>query len=459
VGATCLLCAPALFNGLPLLYSDSLEYMRSGDDVVSRLLGGPDTGAYGQRSILYSALIFLLHGNRTLWPVVAGNALVATYAIWLTARAVIPGFGPGRLMLLIAALTALTALPWVTSCVMPDVFAGVLILVLFLLGFATPPQRRWQRASLVLIGSLSIVVHPSHLLLAAAVSAGVSILQRLLGLPARQRFATAGALVATLALAVAATLSTSWLVRGKATLTGPRPPYLLARVIGDGTGRRFLEESCDRLDLAICAFADSLPSTSAGFLWSEDGPMQRATPGQARRIRREELAVVKGTLKAHPWEQLAASASNTARQLLRFGLQDFATSHSYVERTVPAIAPSPVDAYEHSRQRTRRLAWRRIDRVQRAFVAGSAVFCLLLISLRRVRRPWPSRQRRALVALAATSLVGVLANAAIAGTLSGPYHRYGARVIWLLPLVSALAGLALWRPRLRASNGAGRANA
>lgn len=160
----------------------------------------------------------------------------------------------------------------------------------------------------------------------------------------------------------------------------------------------------------------------------------------------EELAVVTGTLLAHPWAQGKASAGNVARQLLRFGLQDFATSHRYVERRVPEIAPSPVDGYAQSRQLARTLHWKFADRVHHAIVAGSVVLFVLLISVKRLSGKLPARQRETLAALAIAIGIGVAANAAIVGTLAGAYHRYGARVIWLLPLVCALTGLALWRP-------------
>jgi hypothetical protein len=40
--------------------------------------------------------------------------------------------------------------------------------------------------------------------------------------------------------------------------------------------------------------------------------------------------------------------------------------------------------------------------------------------------------------------IGVVLNAAICGVLSGPYDRYQARVIWLVPFAAALA---LYRQR------------
>ena len=53
-------------------------------------------------------------------------------------------------------------------------------------------------------------------------------------------------------------------------------------------------------------------------------------------------------------------------------------------------------------------------------------------------------------------LAALLLNAAICGALSGPHHRYQARVVWLLPLLAA--GLLL-RPREAVSGSSARARA
>ena len=45
--------------------------------------------------------------------------------------------------------------------------------------------------------------------------------------------------------------------------------------------------------------------------------------------------------------------------------------------------------------------------------------------------------------LAATVAVAFLSNAFICGALSNPHHRYGARLIWLAPLVVVLAAAPL----------------
>jgi hypothetical protein len=59
---------------------------------------------------------------------------------------------------------------------------------------------------------------------------------------------------------------------------------------------------------------------------------------------------------------------------------------------------------------------------------------LLVIALMGVRRETYAD----LGSLAATTTVVLLANAAVCGVLSNPHDRYGARMVWIAPLVLTL---------------------
>jgi hypothetical protein len=61
----------------------------------------------------------------------------------------------------------------------------------------------------------------------------------------------------------------------------------------------------------------------------------------------------------------------------------------------------------------------------------------------RLSRPDMSGAPRAERFIAFVALIGagLLLNAAICGVISGPYARYGARVIWLAPMCALLAAL------------------
>ena len=55
------------------------------------------------------------------------------------------------------------------------------------------------------------------------------------------------------------------------------------------------------------------------------------------------------------------------------------------------------------------------------------------------------RRDRAWVGFAALVVTALVANAFVTGALSGPYHRYQSRVIWLVPLSAVLGLLAAGR--------------
>jgi hypothetical protein len=59
------------------------------------------------------------------------------------------------------------------------------------------------------------------------------------------------------------------------------------------------------------------------------------------------------------------------------------------------------------------------------------------------------RKDSGMIGLVSVVLATVLVNAAVCGILSGPTDRYQSRVIWLLPLLGALA---LWRKLREAGN-------
>jgi hypothetical protein len=58
------------------------------------------------------------------------------------------------------------------------------------------------------------------------------------------------------------------------------------------------------------------------------------------------------------------------------------------------------------------------------------------------RRPLRPGSREALIAAAVVLGLAVVVNSAVTGILSGPFARYHARMVWIVP---AIAGIAAWR--------------
>src|SRR4051812_47846567 len=103
------LLAPAIWNGFPLVYADTGGYL---ERAFTRTL---DIG----RSALYGAV--LASGiSLEFWSIIIAQAALCVWIIVLTLRA--HGLRrPGTVVLIVIALTGLTALPWYTAQLMPDI--------------------------------------------------------------------------------------------------------------------------------------------------------------------------------------------------------------------------------------------------------------------------------------------------------------------------------------------------
>ena len=188
--------AVLLLNGAPLFYRDTLGYLDKGTGLLRMLLpdgwlvqvpataavpvadgdaaaaggGGPTVNA--SRSMLFALFLSILYNARLLllFPVIGALAVLA--ALWLPMRVAvrrIEGAPPLGLLVGLPLLAAAAgSLPFYVAYLMPDIFAPVLILICATLFAFAPDMRRWEILLAAAIGLAAILVHPSHLLIAAA---------------------------------------------------------------------------------------------------------------------------------------------------------------------------------------------------------------------------------------------------------------------------------------------------
>src|ERR1035437_5173161 len=82
-----LLSWPAILNGFPLIYPDSMTYLADGHVVARALFLHQLSEYYGVRSFFYSLGILPFHWNISPWPIVALQSLLIAWIIWLLVRA------------------------------------------------------------------------------------------------------------------------------------------------------------------------------------------------------------------------------------------------------------------------------------------------------------------------------------------------------------------------------------
>jgi len=425
-----LLVWPAFLNGYPVVFSDTGAFLHQ--------TAPPPSGplVIWDKPHVYGPLLHLFHWRVTLWGPLLAQGLMLSWLLWLAQRALRGIATPGVHLLACLGAAALTTAPFTVALLMPDVFAPAVLLALLLLGFARDRLSRAEAWGLGLLAALGIASHLSHLPLAAAIAGIVLLLARRVGPVLR--------VVAPLAAAVAILLSTNLWGHGRAALSPHGATFALARLQADGPAAAVIRARCPDSGWYLCAFADRLPMESDEFLWDPASPVNRAPDGTPRALGGAALSaeagvIVREALRTYPLEVARIAIANSWTQLVIAHAGDTLVP----DHLAAAVRPRIAEAFP-----PRELAaWDAALQPRGALPAAAAPFLwphgpvLLLGAALALLAWWRAARGRDLrrLGLVVGVLVGVTANAVAAGALSKPNPRYEARILWLVPVVAALA--------------------
>ncbi len=427
IGAAMLLW-PALLNGYPLVFIDSVSYL--GQALFPEWPW--------DKTPVYGAFLPLFHWGWSLWGPAVAQVVILSHLLWLTQRGVRGVASVAGHLLLCAGLAGLTAAPWFAVTLMPDIFAATGPLCLLLLGFARDRLALAEAAWLVVLGAFSIAAHLSHLPTAVVLVAFIAVAARQL-LPALAGGAAGGARGGR---------------AGGRQCLGDRPADPLAAwrgvpagaAAGGRAGGGDDPRPLPACRAGTCAASSSrLPMDSDAFLWDAQAPPNRTVDGQpipmgGMRLAPEAAAIIGATLRERPIEVAEAMADNTLLQLQRFEVGDTLGDRHLAASARRAVARMPLaelTAFDEGAQMRGEL-----PALAAPWLTPQVSVVLLslpLVMVALLRALW--RGDGAVAGLLAGMLLAVLVNAFATGALSVPVDRYQARIIWLLPLAAAL-GLA-----------------
>jgi hypothetical protein len=382
---------------------------------------------------IYGPFLHAFHWRISLWGPVIAQGLILSHLLWLTQRVVRGDAQPLWHIGLCAFAALATAAPFSVALLMPDIFAPIVVLGLFLLGFGGAALTRLERGYLLALVALGIAVHLAHLPLALGLC-GVALLLRFWRYPARLF-----AMALPVAIAVAALLATNAIGHGRIALSPYGSVFMLARLQEDGPAAAVLKARCPAAGWYLCAFTDRLPMPANDFLWAPDSPVNRDAAGASRFLGGVMLApeagqIVAETLRADPLGVARAMAGNMVAQLGRFGIGDTLDDAHFASAVRPRIEQGfparELAAFDQARQAR--------DMLKDAVMPLNLLH-LLVVLLALPLLLWSAWRGQGLaLALALFVLAAVLGNALICGGLSAPHPRYGARIMWLLPLAALL---------------------
>lgn len=437
-----ILVVPALMNGSPLVYADSGAYMRVAFDLEAPV----------DRPIGYSMIIRACTWRATMWTVIYFQGMVASWLLSEVLRQLFPRSGQlWRLhVLIIAGLVLLSSLPWYAAQVMPDVFAGLLALLVFLLCFGRGIGTI-KSLFLFLLLFLFTISHYSFM----AMMLGMLVLLPLLRVSRWGRKASGPRFWRNWAVLLACSMTGILFVmasnyqqgRGM-VLSAASDLFLAAKLCESGVMYEHLNRTCPERPQPMCERMDELNTTAMHYVWTMGAPIRYDYTGLDDASRNIAPLVDEVLTDPRNWGLLIwSSVNSTVIQLTQFSIGS--GIEPYRENSTPGQVYRDKLRHElpmYMNSLEQRGQWR-LDTVN--LLAGP----VLLVSLLSIILCWPSGSIRWQLFIIIMLLI-ILLNAGATGALANVYDRLQARVTWLLPLVAMLLAVrrsnALWIRSARA---------
>ncbi|WP_300257639.1 hypothetical protein [Bradyrhizobium sp.] len=413
-----LLIAPAFWNGYPLLQWDTGGYL-------ARWYEGY---LVPSRSTVFG--LYLHFGESSaFWLNLAVQSLTTLWLLQLTLR-VLGLLQPVRLVAISLLLILATALPWLASMLLTDIFAGLSVLSLFILTICGDRISAIEKFSLFVFTAFAAATHSATL--------GVLFGLCLVGWLARPllgaRVPLAGLARGSLTILAGSLmlLSANDALSGKWAWTPGGYGVAFGRMMQDGIVARYLNDHCPREKFKLCPYRNELPATADEFLW---GQSVFNSLGRFEGLNDEMGHIVVHSLADYPAWQAGAALRAMGEQLLHVATGEGTSGwipHTYgiIERYIPAqVAPMRAARQQRWQVHFEYVNWLHVP------VALASMLALVVLL-----GHWAARRRLDDLSLLATTVtLALLGNAFICGVISGPHDRYGARMVWLATFVVLIA--------------------
>lgn len=469
-----------IINGRPLFYFDSMWYVAQGDTALRQLgvkgesplhdrnqmlkaaaakaategaATAQPAGAAateiaaentvdGSRSAAYSLISGLLARLGFLEGLIALNVVAVLLSVWLPMRLAQRQLGLhvslAQMVCLPIIVASLGSLPFFVAYLMPDTFAPVLILCVATLTVFGRSMRWWEALLAIALGAFAVVSHLSHLAIVALLVPASALVAVILSRP---RWWLPPALVLViLGIGFAEQSMLRTAAKEVAQSDVIIKPYITARLIQDGPGLRYLERNCPNDTIATCKLYDALQLSDDPYRLTAThivfetsarlGSFRLMTPQDQKRVAEAQIPFFFDVLFDAPLDTTLAFVKNMLIQSRWVSVEMTLQTDKMIAQHA-GVAGLATGAFTHGRL-TRDLGW------YGAVTTMQHMLYLVSLAVTAVLLFWPHRVPGRIKALAVMLLFGILANALVCGGISQPATRYGARVIWLLPLAATI---------------------
>ncbi len=425
---TFILSLVGLYNGYPLVYSDTGTYIYSG---FSKYIPF-------DRPITYGLFIYIFSFKYSLWLVILVQNLLTAIIIYETIKTL--NFQQKVLnrlfLLLLLFLEALTGIGYYSNQIMPDFFTPIAILLIYLL-LVLKKQQAFKISILSIVLIYAIICHFSNLFIII----GIVIFTTLIKLFFKGKLDSISfpriLLVSTITLSAWIILPTiNYIVEKDFTVSKGTHVFLMGHLVDAGILEKFLKENCQNseyMDCKLCAYKDSLPGDLASFIW---GSAAFKNSGGWKESQEEYDKIIHATLKkpTYLFMNIYRSINYGFIQLTKFKIGQGLGSYSEGSAPYGQISwrfHSELNNYKISRQNHYQGATFSLNRLNNLHTTliFTSVFLLIIILFSPFYKGIESNFKLLMLIV----LSGIFINAFITAGLNSPCDRFQARVVWLLP--------------------------
>lgn len=424
---TLILSLIGLYNGYPLVYSDTGTYIYSGFDVFIP----------NDRPVMYGLFLRFFSFKTSAWFVIIVQNLITSYVLYELFSGLYKGDKLKKSYLVVTLfLVFFTGIGWYSNQLMPDFFAPITILSLYVFLSGSLQGAIIRNVLIGLILTVSLLVHFSHLMI-GTVMVGLALIVKL----TRAKEMIALSLKKSVHLLFL--VLSSWIIlplinysiSNDFVLSKGSHVFLLASLNEKGLVKPYLDKNCDQPWLqgnSLCAFKDELPTTIDGFIWSGDGIVSKTNGWEEGKqdydeaiygIHKDPGLLAQSISKSFVYGGVQLTRNNIGEGLSAYG------EGSAPYGQIHWRFREELNDYLNSRQNKYNGQELQFDFLNKINVL--ILFFSLVILVVYFLKPGKKREISFLVLFL---LVGIIVNSMVTAGLSAPYDRYQARVAWMLPL-------------------------
>ncbi len=423
---TIILSAIALYNGYPLVYSDTGTYIVSGFEKLIPT----------DRPITYGFFIKFSSMGISAWFIVLFQNLITALVILKTIKL----FNFNQIYLskvyyfILIVLVLSTGISWYSNQLIPDFFAPIVILSLFI-SLKNKKLFNFEGITILIILILSAVSHFSHLLIVSALIGIILITRPFFPITREVSFKRTLTIAGIIFLSWFIIPTINYSIDKKFRISKGTHVFLMAHLNDTGILKKFLDEKCNDpefIDCKLCKYKDSLPTDLASFIWSNN--ILKETGGWIE-SEEEYNKIINATLKDPEYLALNIYRSLTygfiqlTKNEIGQGLSPYKQgSPPYTQ--IHHRFKSETNNYLNSRQNQFNGLLKRdlVNTIQLILIALS-LLCLTIILSPPILSKLSSTQKIFLLFI----IISIVLNSFITAGLNSPCSRFQARVIWLLP--------------------------